>query len=78
MPIYEYHCKKCNQGFEYLVFGNDEPENCPSCNSRKVSRIMSACGFKTGGGSGEAPGASSASSSACKGCTAASCSSCGS
>ena len=77
MPIYEYQCKKCDQGFEYLVFGSDEPKNCPSCNSRKVSRIMSACGFKSGGSGGE-PARSSASSSSCSGCSATSCSSCGS
>jgi putative FmdB family regulatory protein len=28
MPIYEYHCKNCDQDFEYLVFGSEKP-NCP-------------------------------------------------
>jgi putative FmdB family regulatory protein len=78
MPIYEYHCKKCDQGFEYLVFGSDEPKNCPSCNSRKVGRIMSACGFKTGGSSSEPAGSSASSSSSCGGCSASSCSGCSS
>ncbi|MCK5487392.1 MAG: zinc ribbon domain-containing protein, partial [Desulfobacterales bacterium] len=25
MPIYEYHCKKCDQDFEYLLFGSEKP-----------------------------------------------------
>jgi putative FmdB family regulatory protein len=35
MPIYEYHCKKCDQDFEYLVFGSEKP-NCPSCKATAV------------------------------------------
>jgi len=76
MPIYEYHCKKCDQVFEYLVFGSDEPTACPSCKGKKVSRMMSACGFKSKGSGGETV-RSSASSSSCGSCSASSCSGCG-
>ncbi|MCP4683742.1 MAG: zinc ribbon domain-containing protein [Desulfobacterales bacterium] len=76
MPIYEYHCKKCDQDFEYLVFGSSEPDACPTCNSKKVSRLMSACSFKTGGASSE-PSSASSSSSSCGGCSASSCAGCG-
>ena len=51
MPIYEYHCLKCNEDFECLVFGNEQPD-CPACKSADVCRLMSTCGFvsKAGGG----------------------------
>jgi len=76
MPIYEYHCKKCDFDFEYLVFGSDEPKTCPSCGGKKVARLMSACGFKSTGSSGET--VSSSAGSSCGGCSANSCSGCGS
>jgi putative FmdB family regulatory protein len=43
MPIYEYHCKNCDQDFEYLVFGSEKP-NCPACKGKKVSKLMSPPG----------------------------------
>jgi putative FmdB family regulatory protein len=82
MPIYEYHCENCGQDFEYLVFGTKVP-NCPSCDSNKVNRLMSACCFKTkGNGGGEInrssdPAPASSSSSSCSGCSATSCAGCG-
>ncbi len=51
MPIYEYHCDKCNKDFERLVFGNEQPD-CPSCNSKKVKKLMSASTFYSRGGHG--------------------------
>ena len=75
MPIYEYHCNKCDTDFEYLVFGKDVP-GCPSCNSTKVNKLMSTCGFVSKGIGGETVN-TSASASSCDGCSANSCSSCG-
>lgn len=75
MPIYEYHCDKCNHNFEYLVFGSDEVI-CPSCNGKAVNKLMSACGFVTKGGGGETVSRSAADSS-CGGCVATSCAGCG-
>lgn len=75
MPIYEYHCNNCNQDFEYLVFGKEDPV-CPSCSKKKVTRLLSACGFVSKGGSGETV-RKSASTSSCAGCSATSCSTCG-
>ena len=40
MPIYEYHCSKCNQDFEILVFGNQEIV-CPTCKGKKVKKLLS-------------------------------------
>ena len=78
MPIYEYHCNECEKNFEYLVLGSREPEKCDSCNSNKIDRIMSACGFisKSSGANGTTT-KTSASSSSCTGCAATSCSTCG-
>jgi putative FmdB family regulatory protein len=80
MPIYEYHCKKCDKIFETLIMGDEKPE-CPECKTTEVSRLMSACGFVSKGsasGGGEAPTlSSSAGSSACSTCSAGNCSSCG-
>lgn len=74
MPIYEYQCKNCDQEFEYLVFGSEKPD-CPSCKSKKVSKLMSPCGFISKGGSGETV-SSSAGASSCSGCAASSCAGC--
>ncbi|MCK5695404.1 MAG: zinc ribbon domain-containing protein [Desulfobacula sp.] len=77
MPIYEYKCNACNKNFETLVMGGSIPE-CPSCDSRDLSRLMSACGFisKSSGPGGETQVKSSA-SSACGSCSSSNCSSCG-
>lgn len=75
MPIYEYHCEDCGEDFERLVFGNETPE-CSCCCSKKVNRLMSACGFVSKG-SGGVTESRSAGASGCSGCAATSCSSCG-
>ena len=46
MPIYEYQCNHCSHEFEKLVFVNDEPDIvCPACESREVTKKMSAVSF---------------------------------
>lgn len=74
MPIFEYQCKGCGCQFERLVFGQEIPA-CPECESTKVCKLMSACGFVTKGTGGQT--VSSSASSSCSGCKASSCSSCG-
>lgn len=78
MPIYEYKCKDCDEEFEALVFRSDETVPCPSCKCEDIKRLMSACGFKTGGASdaGGTTSAPSSGSSSCAGCAATSCSTC--
>lgn len=73
MPIYEYHCKSCDDDFECLIIGKEKP-CCPACNSRKVSKLMSVCGFVSRGNGGQTVSKSAGSS--CGGCTAGSCSGC--
>jgi len=77
MPIYEYKCNACGKNFETLVMGKTTPE-CPSCDSKNLSRLMSACGFvsKSSGPSGETT-SKSAGTSSCGSCASSSCSSCG-
>jgi hypothetical protein len=57
-----------------LVFGKERPD-CPTCNSTRVCRLMSPCGFISKGGSGQTVAKSAGSS--CGGCAAASCAGCG-
>ena len=47
MPIYEFVCKKCNKKYETIT-SYDETEKykgvkCPECNSKKKSKLVSAC-----------------------------------
>ena len=73
MPIYEYHCEKCDKNFECLIIGSDKPE-CTICSSKKVTKLMSACGFVSKGGDGAT--VSSAAGSSCGSCSAGSCAGC--
>jgi len=43
MPIYEYECGSCGGRVERLVRNAaDVPKSCPSCGSRKISKLLSA------------------------------------
>ena len=57
-----------------LIFGNECPV-CPSCDNKKVKKIMSACTFYSKGNHGQTVKAA-ASASSCGGCSATSCSGC--
>mgnify|MGYP001547379544 FL=1 len=74
MPIYEYQCQDCGTTFEYLVMGKADPE-CSDCQSKKVCRLMSTCGFFSKGAGGETI-KSTAATSSCGGCSASSCAGC--
>ncbi|MBW2194244.1 MAG: zinc ribbon domain-containing protein [Deltaproteobacteria bacterium] len=70
MPIFEYHCTKCNKDFEVLVFGKEKPA-CPYCKGKKIARLLSTVSHKSGGEFTSSQGSS------CTSCNATSCSSCG-
>jgi putative FmdB family regulatory protein len=58
MPIYEFHCDKCDNDSEILVRSSDwKGTTCPHCGSvrltKKLSVFASAASTTTGGG-GEA------------------------
>ncbi len=77
MPIYEYECCQCCKKFEKLVFRSDEAVTCPDCETDNVQRVMSVCGFKSGGDKGAASSRMSVGSgSSCSGCSSGNCSSC--
>jgi putative FmdB family regulatory protein len=46
MPIYEYRCKVCGEGFEVLVRSPSRQANptCPKCRSQKVKKAISLFG----------------------------------
>jgi len=76
MPIYEYECCGCQVIFEKLVFRSDEAIRCDACGCPDVHRVMSVCGFKSGGDKDGASSRMGSSSSACGGCSGGNCSTC--
>jgi putative FmdB family regulatory protein len=51
VPVYEYHCGKCDQEFEVEQRITDDPiKTCPKCRSRKVKRLISQTSFVLKGG----------------------------
>lgn len=69
MPIFEYRCKACGEDFEKLVRGEEKVE-CPRCGSRKLSKLFSVFGVKSGDKFTPSSG------SACSSCSASSCDGC--
>lgn len=56
MPIYEYKCKKCDNQFSKLVFGQDTKIECPSCKSEDCEKLISAISSSSGSSGGGAVG----------------------
>jgi putative FmdB family regulatory protein len=75
MPIFEFHCQKCDKTFERLVFRTDEVVECPDCGEQGVNKLMSSCAAKVGHKFTSTSSKSAGGS--CSGCSATSCSSCG-
>ena len=70
MPIYEFHCHKCDQDFETLVMRSDDIICCPKCDSKKVRRLMSGFAHKSGDGK------MTSSHGGCASCAGGSCATC--
>ena len=74
MPIYEYHCPKCESKFELLrsMSKMDDAANCPKCegSSERILSRFSAFSKDMGGltTSLNSDGCSSCSSSSCDSC----------
>lgn len=47
MPIYEYHCNKCNIEFEELVQSDTEQVICKKCNSSDLIKLYSSFGVNS-------------------------------
>jgi len=61
MPIYEFHCGKCEKDSEILVRSSDWlGTKCPHCGSEKLAKKFSTFAAATAGGSAPAaaPGCS--------------------
>ena len=55
MPIYEFHCEKCDKDSELLVRSREwKGTKCPHCGSAKLSKKLSVFASNSGNG-GEAP-----------------------
>jgi putative FmdB family regulatory protein len=69
MPIYEFHCGKCEKDSELLVRSSDwTGTRCPHCGSTKLSKKFSVFASATAGSdSGEAPACSSGGGGCCGG-----------
>lgn len=78
MPMYEFHCPKCDKVFEELAFG-DETVPCPDCGCKETERLISACCHMSGGRSDAGASASGAHSSgcSCSSCSGGHCATCG-
>lgn len=56
MPIYEFHCGKCDKDSEILVRSSDwEGTKCPHCGSTKLAKKFSVFASSNGGAASEAP-----------------------
>jgi putative FmdB family regulatory protein len=57
MPIYEYRCERCGAQFEELTLTSSgtEPVACRACDSRRVTRLLSAFAVSHAGSDGAAP-----------------------
>lgn len=50
MPIYEYVCAACGAEVEVMHKISEKPGKCPECKKDKLSKQISAAGFRLGGG----------------------------
>jgi len=66
VPIFEFHCEKCDRDFEILVMGK-EPVTCPKCKGGKVKKLLSSFSHSRGGKFTSSMG------SECGSCSATSC-----
>jgi len=71
MPLYEFHCNRCDCDFEELVMGEGQDVRCPSCKGKRIKKLMSAFAHKSGDAF-----VSSSGGSGCSGCTSGNCSTC--
>jgi putative FmdB family regulatory protein len=57
MPIYEFTCENCGEGFEELVRSSESVSEvaCPACRSRRVRKQISLIAARTGVRSTAAP-----------------------
>jgi putative FmdB family regulatory protein len=68
MPIYEFHCEKCERDSEILVRSSDwKGTACPHCGSKKLSKKFSIFASASSGGGHNAPMCASGGGGCCGG-----------
>ena len=68
MPIYEFHCEKCEHDSEILVRSSDwKGTACPHCGSKKLSKKFSVFASAPASGGNEAPSCASGGGGCCGG-----------
>jgi putative FmdB family regulatory protein len=66
MPIYEFHCEKCEKDSEILVRSSDwNRTKCPHCGSAKLAKKLSVFASSAAGNATPAPAACAGKPSAC-------------
>jgi putative FmdB family regulatory protein len=52
MPLYEYHCPKCEDDFEEMIrmSQSDDPQPCPRCETESPRLLSATAGRSDGGG----------------------------
>lgn len=77
MPIYEFHCEKCDADFEQLFRTMDAQAkaHCPECGGTRTRRKLSLFGMSVASSRGAEP-ARSAGRSGCSSCARSSCAGC--
>lgn len=55
MPLYEYHCAKCDANIELLIRNAEEKPECPTCGGTKLERLLSVASGHVAGGSSSLP-----------------------
>ena len=57
MPIYEYRCERCGAEFEELALSSQSASvTCRACDSRRVTRLLSAFAVHQAEGAAAEPG----------------------
>lgn len=76
MPIYEYHCKQCEETFDRIrPFSEAEsPVRCPRCQQEGAERVISA--FASFSGARDGSSTSMGGNGGCAGCRGGSCATC--
>jgi putative FmdB family regulatory protein len=49
MPLFEFRCQACEHDFEVLVRASEKP-TCPTCDSTKLEKLLSAPAAHVAGG----------------------------
>jgi len=61
MPIFDYKCEDCGAQFEELVSSSDSTVACPTCESDKTRKLLSAFATSSGSSGSTAPACGSGS-----------------